>query len=141
MIEAIAASGVLAIWLVVAVVNADRPRQLKRFDCDSVSPDGDLRCEEAMAHNGWCHSGDMEWRYESWAIGAEDYTRAAQPHYEPTTAIVARRRVIPRTVFWGGLALVFAVHLVNLDNHKPAPPQPKVQGCEHFWAWQCDRYK
>lgn len=140
-IVAVAAGGVLAIWAVVAVINS-RPSLVERFDCDSVSPDGDLRCTESMAHNGWCRSGDIEWRYEAWAIGADDYTRAAQPPDEPTKPIAKKaKRRIPRTLFWGGLAFVFGIHLVNIDNHKPAePPPPKVQHCDHWWAWQCDHY-
>jgi hypothetical protein len=88
---------------------------------------------DAMAHIGWCHNGDIEWRYDSWAVGSEDYTRAAAPpitREDPTIAIRGRVRRIPRRVFWAGLLLMAGIANYEYDTKNP-PPAPEK-------PWQCD---
>lgn len=122
-----ALAGVLAIFGVYWVRNApDVPNFsfAHRFGCDSVSPDGMYHCTQEMAHNGWCCNGEVEWRYESWAIAHDDATRAAP---EPSTTVVrpARQRRIPRAMFWAGLALVAGIANYEIDTDRQAAPPPQ----------------
>lgn len=112
MVVLLALTGVLLLFGVLTILNAPpipkptwgNPR------CDATSPDGVYRCTLHLAHTGWCQNGSIEWRYESWAIGSDDDTRAATPPLAGTEVISgpATRR-IPRLVFWGGIALVLWV--------------------------------
>lgn len=137
MIAVLALAGVLSIFGVLWAINAPEPprRDSPRWHCDSMSPDGKYQCMESMAHLGWCRNGDIEWRYESWAVGGDDDTHAATPplrRADQTERLLdtrARRsRRIPRPVFWVGLLLVVGVANLDYDNHHPAPVEK---------AWHC----
>lgn len=123
-----ALAGVLAIFGVYWICNAPPVpdfRPTRRFRCDSMSPDGLYGCTQEMAHNGWCHNGQVQWRYESWAIGHDDQT-AMTP--EPTTTTMpteGRQRRIPRPVFWLGIILVAGIANYEIDTSRQTAPPPQ----------------
>ena len=126
---AAALAGVLAIFGAYWIVNAPTATKADlspHFGCDSVSPDGLYACTQEMAHNGWCCNGEVEWRYESWAIGDDDHTRAAPPAADTTVVPksgTGRQRRIPRPLFWIGIALVAGIANYQYDTkHQTAPP-------------------
>ena len=126
-------AGVLVIYGVSVMVNTPKPPEpmWSRMNCDSTSPDGVYRCTLHMAHNGWCENGNVEWRYEAWAIGSDDNTRAASPPIlvaEPQQAVQQRTR-IPRPVFWIGILLLAGTANFAYDTQHPKQPEQ---------SWSCD---
>lgn len=123
----LALTGVLLVFGVVVVLNSPAlPEPVwTRVDCDSISPDGVYRCRLPLAHNGWCENGNLEWRYNSWAIAADDSTRAAAPPTEAMPATTefhrARKRRLPRPLLWLGLGFLLwvATYSVGYTADKP----------------------
>ena len=131
-------TGVLMLAGVYLILTAPGvPKRLVRpMRCDAVSPDGAYQCVLDLAHNGWCADGDVEWRYETWAIGAEDSTRHA-PLPGSTLAVektALRRRRIPAPLLVAGAAVILWT-LVQVTDDTP-PPAPTAT-CD--WnAVRCD---
>jgi len=131
-------AGVLVLLSVVWVVNQPvKPRTVQEFDCDAVSPDGKYRCMDEMAHAGWCHNGDIEWRYDAWAIGSDDYTRQDAPPQMAefiTAPITKTRKRIPRLAVAAGVLAVLVVYNLAYDTVHPKPAEPQYD-CD----WQVVR--
>ena len=131
--------GVAAIWAVLWVINGPQEKS-PEFHCDSVSPDGKYPCMESMAHVGWCHNGDIEWRYESWAIGEDDDTRyAVEPEQvDPPTQVISRKRRLPRSAIALGVLAVMSVFNYTHDTAHPKPVTPSYD-CD--WnAVRCENW-
>lgn len=134
----LAVTGVLILTGVYVITTA--PPVLKRVPhpmrCDALSPDGKYQCVLDLAHSGWCADGDVEWRYESWAIGSDDDTRHAP---QPGATLVAtkplvRTRRIPKPLLVAGAAVILWT-LVEVTDNTP-PPAPTAT-C-HWNATKCD---
>ena len=144
MIALVALAGVVAIFCVIWVVNGPEPAPPGQWECDSRSPDDRYGCLAGMAHTGWCRNGDVEWRYDAWAIGCDDYTRANNPPIVPTqhvAVVAAPTRRIPRPVFWIGVLLVVGVANFNYDTQHPDPPKVPDPVCVHNNGLSCTEWK
>lgn len=136
----LALAGILALWAVIWTVNAPPAAAIKpNFYCDSLSPDGKYRCMDVMAHNGWCHNRDIEWRYESWAVGSDDDTRLDQEPEQrdtPTQVTTAVRKRLSKLVIAAGVLLVMSVYSFAYDSTHPKQATPKYD-C-NWQAVRCD---
>ena len=137
----LALAGVLLLWGVIWSVHAPVLDIKPQFYCDSVSPDGKYRCMDTMAHVGWCHNRDIEWRYESWAIGGDDNTRQAQEPEQrdtPTYAVTGKSKRLSWPVIAAGVIVVMAVFNFAYDTMHPKQPAPKYD-C-HWQAVRCENW-
>jgi hypothetical protein len=134
----LAVAGVLALWSVIWVTNKPSQAIKPTFPCDSLSPDGKYRCMDTMAHNGWCHNRDIEWRYEAWAIGSDDHTRHdAPPQVREADTVVGKtgtRKRLPRAIIVAGLVAIAMVYSFAYDTAHPKQATPQYD-CD----WQVVR--
>lgn len=132
--------GVALIWGVLWVMNGPVPSK-REFRCDSRSPDGLYECVGGIAHVGWCHNGDVQWRYESWAIGADDDTLyAAEPQQvDPPTRRIGRHRRLPRSALVLGVLAVVGVTNYAYDTDRPVEPTPQSYDCD-WKAVRCENW-
>lgn len=132
--------GVALIWGVLWVMNGPVPSK-REFMCRSVSPDGLYECVDALAHVGWCHNGDVRWRYEAWAIGHDDDTLydSEPERIDPPTQPLKRRRRLPPMAIALGLFAVMAVTSYTHDTAKQPEPTPQSYDCE-WKAVRCENW-
>lgn len=134
----LAVVGVLLLFAVVWIANGPPVQRIRvPFACDAVSPDGKYRCMGSMAHNGWCHNGDIEWRHDAWAISADDNTRAAgaaQVAAPITEQLPVRRRRLPWPLLLGGFFVVCAIANSAYDTRNPQ--QERTPHCDYV-GMQC----
>jgi len=125
----LALAGVLTIFGVIWTLRQPEAESISvHFRCDAVSPDGVYRCLGSMGHSGWCNNGDIEWRWEAWAVGCDDDTRSARPAIEPTmdAPVLTSGRRIPRRVFWLGVLVVAWVAIYGYGSHSQQTPQTRM---------------
>jgi len=144
MVVLLAITGVLAIFAVIWVINSPyrQGRQASgELRCDSTSPDGNYQCLLGLAHDGWCGNGELEWRWDAWAIGADDHTRGRPPTKTQASEPPATRvRRIPRFAFWCGIGFVILIMSVNYDTHEPVAPTVPDYDCQ--WRFtKCEQWK
>jgi hypothetical protein len=135
-------AGVFALWSVLWAVNTPTAEVLGAdFDCDGKSPDGRYRCMDVMAHPGWCHNNDIEWRYDCWAIGSDDYTRQDSPPRvtdAATVPIVGVRKRLPKIAIVAGVLAILVAYNLAYDTVHPKQAKPKYH-CE--WnAVRCENW-